>query len=100
MYLGRQWLKHRRPHRADHDAGIDVVIRPPTLLEIIGTQAGIGRLQRFDYGHEESRRLRLVCQRMKLEEPANHIYPIHRSALSVLMIAATQDDLQLIPGPC
>jgi hypothetical protein len=98
MHLDRQWFKDWRPNRADHDAGIDVLVRPPTLLEVVGAQVGIGRLQRFDYSHKESRRFRSVCLRMKVEEPANQIYPIHRAAVSVLMIAAIQDDLQLIPG--
>jgi len=53
MYLDRQWLKEWRPNRTDHDAGIDVVVWPPTLLEIVGTQVGIGRLQRFGDGHKQ-----------------------------------------------
>src|SRR5712691_4196050 len=100
MYLDRQWFKDWRPNGTDHDAGIDVVVRPPTLLQILGTQARIGGLQRFDYGHEESRRFRLMRLHMKVEEPADQIYPIHRGAVSVLMVTAIQDDLQLIPGPC
>src|SRR5690242_18055551 len=99
MYLDRQWLKEWRPDGTDHDAGIDIVVRPPALLKVVGTQAGIGRLQCFGYGDKESRRFRLVCLRIKIEEPANQIYPIHRAAVPVLMIAAIQDDLQLIPGP-
>src|SRR6266567_3918382 len=100
MYLDRQRFKDWRPNGTDQDAGIDVLFRPPTLPEVVGPQVGIGRLQRFDYGHKESRRFRLVCLGMKVEEPADHIYPIHRAAISMSMIAAIQDDLQLIPGRC
>jgi len=41
-------------------------------------------LQRFDYGHEQSCRLRLVGLGMQVEEPADHIYPIHRGTFPVL----------------
>src|SRR6202162_882252 len=61
------------PKRTDHDAGIDVLIRPPTLFEVVGGQAGIGRLQRFSYGHQEPRRFRLVGLGMKVEESSNHV---------------------------
>ena len=98
MHLGRQWFEGWRPDRTDHDAGIDVVVRPPTLLELSGPSLGSVGLQRFGYSHQQSRRFRLVCLRLKVEKPANHIDPIHRVALPVLMIAAIQDDLQLIPG--
>src|ERR1700730_6434296 len=100
MYLDRQWLKHWCPNRTDHDAGIDVVVWPSNLLESFGTHVGIGRLQRFGDGHKQACRFRLVCLRLKVEELADYIYPIHRGAVSVLMIAAIQDDLQLIPGRC
>ena len=40
MDFDRQWFEDWRPNRTDHDAGIDVVVRPPTLLEVVGTEAG------------------------------------------------------------
>src|SRR5258708_23036498 len=97
MGLDGQWLKHWGPDWTDHDAGINVVIRPPPLFEVVWAQERIGGLQRFDYGHEQSCRLRLVGLSMQVEEPADHIYPIHPGTFPVLMIAAVQDDLQLIP---
>ena len=72
-YLGRQGFEHWRPDGTDHDAGIDIVIRTPTLFEIVRAQVGIGGLQRLCYGHEKSRRFRLVCLRLQVEESTNHV---------------------------
>jgi hypothetical protein len=69
MYLSWQWFEHWRPTRTDHNAGIDVLFRPPTTPEIVRAQAGIGRLQSFDYRHYESPRfgvLRLNIQVVEL----------------------------------
>src|SRR5205823_712775 len=98
MQLDRQWFEDWRPKRTDHDAGINVLVRLPTLPEVVGTQTGIGRLQRFGYGHKEPDRFRLVGLGKEVVELADEIHPIHRSPTPVLMIAAIQNNLQLIPS--
>ncbi len=100
MYFGWQGLKDCSPNGTDHDSGINGVVRPPALSEIVGAQAWVGRLQRLGYGNQKSRAFRLVCLGMKVEEPADEINLIHWTAISVLMIAAIQHDLQLVPGGC
>src|SRR5438105_867267 len=97
MQLDRQWFEDWRPRRTDHDAGINVLVRLATLPEVVGTQTGIGRLQRFGYGHKEPDRFRLVGLGKEVVELADEIHPIHRSPTPVLMIAAIQNNLQLIP---
>jgi len=98
MYLTGEWFENGCPNRADHYAGIDVLVRPPTLADIFGADVEIGGLQRFDYGHKESRWFGLVCLVIEIAESTDHIDPIYRAAISMLMIAAIQGDLQLIPG--
>src|SRR6266478_4459131 len=100
MNLNGHGFEDWRPNRTDHDSWVDVLVRPPTLPEVVRAQMGIGRLQRFGYSHKEARWLRLVCLDIQVEEPADQIRPVHRTAISVLMMAAIQDDLQLIPGRC
>ena len=98
MNIIRQWFKDGGPNGTDHDAWIDVFVRTPTPPEIVGTEVWIGRLQGFSYDDKKSHWFGPVCLGVKVQEPADDIYPIHRAAISVLMIAAIQDDLQLIPG--
>src|SRR5207249_5841454 len=86
------------PNCTNQDARIYLLLRPPTLPVVVGTQARIGGLQRFGYGHQEPRRLRLVRLGMQVVEAPDHINPIHGSAIAVLMVAAVQDDLQFVPG--
>src|SRR6267143_4915997 len=49
MNLNGHGFEDWRPNRTDHDSWVDVLVRPPTLPEVVRAQMGIGRLQRFGY---------------------------------------------------
>src|SRR5256885_16039950 len=98
MYFGWKWFEDRRPIAAHHDSRINVLVRPPSLAEVVRTEIGITRLQCLGYRHKESRRLGPVRLPIKIAESADHVYPVNRTAISMLVIAAIQDNLQLVPA--
>ena len=58
---------------------------------------GIGGLQRFGDGDKEADGLRVFGLEVEVAELADQIDPINGLTVTMLMIAAIKDDLELIP---
>ena len=91
-------LEHRRPDCVDHDGRIDILAGTPSLRKVFWANARIGRLHRLDQGHEQSRGLRSSAFRVQVLEPADDVDPIDRKAIAVPVIAAVEEQLQLVPA--
>jgi hypothetical protein len=93
IYLVWERFEDRRPKRADHDARIDVLVRSPTVAEVIGSNMWVGGLECLDYSNKEAHRFRVIRLGVKVAEPLDQIYPIERFPISVLMVPAVENHL-------
>src|SRR5262245_57093429 len=90
-------LEHRCPRLANHDRRADILVGTPPLRGVFRSDAWIRRLQRLDHGNQKSRRFGSSAFAIQVLELANHIDPVHGSAVAVPVVAIVEEHLQLIP---